>query len=160
MEISLIADTIAKHGRKRESLLPILQDVCQQNSYLTLDLMRAIAEELDMSAADVYGVASFYSFLPLEHRGRYTIKVCQTISCEMKNKLEIISTLKHLLKIDFGETTSDNLFSLVHTNCIGQCDRAPSMLINDQPYTQLTPDRVREIVDSYRRGTPIVESFK
>ena len=69
----------------------------------------------------------------------------------MKDQKSIVSTLKELLKIDVGETTADKRFSLIEVNCIGQCDKAPAMLINDIPYTELTACRARKIIDSYRR---------
>lgn len=67
----------------------------------------------------------------------------------MKGKIEIIQTLEDMLKIKVGETTADNNFSLLETNCIGWCHKAPAMLINDVPYTELTPEKVVEIIKEY-----------
>jgi len=108
-----------------------------------------VARELDMAAAEVYGTASFYSFLDTAERGRYVIRICKTISCSMKGKNEILRTIQDTLKIKVGETTSDKQFSLLETNCIGWCHKAPAMLINDTPYTELTPARVTEILQDY-----------
>ncbi len=153
--VSLVAQATQKYGRTREKLMPILQFICQEHHYLSLELMREVATQLDISAAEVHGMASFYSFLPTEERGKYTIKVCRTISCDMKNKNSIINTLRDFLKIGVGETTADKKFSLVETNCIGWCDKAPAMLINDEPYTSLTPVKVKEILESYVSDKPI-----
>ncbi|HOW09860.1 MAG TPA: NAD(P)H-dependent oxidoreductase subunit E [Bacteroidales bacterium] len=138
-----------KHGRERKSLIPILQGIVEKYNYLTDDAMVEVAKELDISAAEVYGTASFYSFLDTAVRGKYVIRVCKTITCSMKGKGEIIQTLEDMLKIKVGETTSDRMFSLVETNCIGWCHKAPAMLINEMPYTDLTPEKVVEIIKGY-----------
>ncbi|MBN2110629.1 MAG: NAD(P)H-dependent oxidoreductase subunit E [Methanosarcinaceae archaeon] len=138
-----------RHGRKRESLMPILQGIVERHNYLTDEAMVEVAKELDISAAEVYGTASFYTFLDTKVRGKYVIRVCKTITCAMKGKAEILQTLEDMLKITVGETTSDRMFSLVETNCIGWCHKAPAMLINEIPYTELTPEKVVEIIKGY-----------
>ena len=138
-----------KHGRKRESLIPILQDLVVEKRYLSEEAMVDVASELDISAADVYGTASFYTFLDTKVRGEYIIRVCKTISCTMKGKIEILHTIEDTLKIKPGETTSDRKFTLLETNCIGWCHKAPAMLINDTPYTELTPEKVTDILQEY-----------
>lgn len=152
---NIVCDAVKKHGNHRHELLPILQTIVEKKFYLSTELMREVAKQLDISAAEVHGVASFFTFLPITKRGQYTIKVCKTISCEMKDRGSIINTIKELLQIDLGETTADNKFSLVEVNCIGQCDKAPAMLVNDIPYTNLNPCRAREIIDSFRRDNPV-----
>ena len=141
----------AKHGQKRESLMPILQAIVQKYNYLTDEAMVEVARELDISAAEVYGTASFYTFLDTQVKGKYVIRVCKTITCSMKGKSDIIQTIEEILKIKVGETTSDNQFSLVETNCIGWCHKAPAILINELPYTELTPEKVSEIIKDYMK---------
>ena len=140
-----------KHGRKRESLIPILQDLVEENRYLSDEAMVDVAHELDISAADVFGTASFYTFLDTQVRGTYIIRVCKTISCAMKGKIEVLQTIQDILKIKAGETSSDHKFTLLETNCIGWCHKAPAMLINDTPYTELTPEKVTEILQEYMK---------
>ncbi len=146
---NLVKELSDKHGRERESLLPILQGIVQKQNYLTDEVMVAVAKELDISAAEVYGTASFYTFLDTQPRGKYVIRVCKTITCSMKGKSDIIQTLEELLKIKVGETTADSQFSLLETNCIGWCHKAPAILINEMPYTELTPEKVTEIIKEY-----------
>lgn len=146
---NLVKELTDKYGRARESLMPILQGVVEQHNYLTDEAMVEIARELDISAAEVYGTASFYTFLDTQPRGKYVIRVCKTITCSMKGKGEIIQTLEDMLKIKVGETTSDKQFSLLETNCIGWCHKGPAMLINEIPYTELTPEKVVEIIKGY-----------
>ncbi len=145
----LVKELSDKYGRARESLMPILQGIVERHNYLTDEAMVEVAKELDISAAEVYGTASFYTFLDTKVRGKYVIRVCKTITCSMKGKDEIIQTLEDMLKIKVGETTSDKQFSLVETNCIGWCHKAPAILINEMPYTELTPEKVVDIIKGY-----------
>jgi NADH-quinone oxidoreductase subunit E len=146
---NLVKELSDKHGHARESLMPILQAIVQKHNYLTDEAMVEVAKELDISAAEVYGTASFYTFLDTQVKGKYVIRVCKTITCSMKGKSDIIHTLEEILKIKVGETTSDKQFSLIETNCIGWCHKAPAILINDMPYTELTPEKVSEIIKDY-----------
>jgi len=146
---NLIKELSHKHGQARQSLIPILQGIVERYNYLSDEAMVEVAKELDISAAEVYGTASFYTFLDTKVRGKYMIRVCKTITCSMKGKGEIIQTIEDMLKIKVGETTSDKLFSLIETNCIGWCHKAPAILINEIPYTELTPEKVVEIIKGY-----------
>ncbi len=155
-----VREKVEKHGRAREALIPILQDLVSEKSYLSdLDMVE-VAEQLDLSAADVFGTATFYSFLHTKPKGKYVIRVCKTISCSMKGKNVILSTIQEILKIGLGETTADRKFSLVETNCIGWCHKAPAILINDEPYTELTPEKVTEILREYIKNGKKEEKIK
>ncbi len=145
----LVRDLANKHGRERHSLLPILQGVVEQEHYLSELSMIEIARELKISATEVYGTASFYSFLEHRKMGRYVIRICKTITCSMKGEKLILQAIEDMLKIKLGETSSDGNFSLVQTNCLGFCHKAPAMLINNEVYTELTPEKVREILSGY-----------
>ncbi len=147
----LIQDLVAKHGRERTSLMPILQGVVERNNCLSDIDMTEIAKELDLSAAQVYGTATFYSFLDTVPRGKYVIRVCKTITCDMHGKKLIVQTLENMLKIKVGETTQDKRFTLLETNCLGWCHKSPSMLINDEPYSELTPDKIHDIIADYMK---------
>lgn len=148
---NMVKELAEKHGRNRESLMPILQAIVKKHNYLTDDAMVAVATELDISAAEVFGTASFYTFLDTEERGKNVIRVCKTITCSMKGKNDIIATLEDLLKIKMGQTTPDKRFTLLETNCIGWCHKAPAMLINDTPYTDLSTEAVIDIIKEYMR---------
>ena len=146
---TLVKQLSEKHGRERASLMPILQDIVYKYRYLTDEVMVEVARELDLSAAEVYGTASFYSFLGTQLRGKYIIRICKTITCSMKGKDDIIHILEEILKIKVGETTPDRRFTLLETNCIGWCHKAPAILINETPYTDLTPEKVTELIKDY-----------
>lgn len=146
---NLVNDLVKKHGRRRDSLMPILQGIVEKHNYLTDDAMVEVAKELDISAAEVYGTASFYSFLDTIPRGKYVIRVCKTITCAMRGKQEVVETLEDILKIKVGDTTSNGLFTLLETNCMGWCHKAPAMLINDTPYTDLNREKIIKIIKDY-----------
>lgn len=148
----LVKGLADKHGRTRESLLPILQGIISEERFISDAAMTEVARELDMSAALVYGTATFYSFLDTKPRGKYVIRVCRTITCDMKGKKQIVKTLEDLLKIKAGETTKDNKFTLLETNCLGWCHKGPAMLINDEAYTELTEEKVSEIIGDYMKN--------
>ena len=148
----LVKELSEKHGTKRESLIPILQGIVDKDYYLSEEAMLEVAKALDLSAAEIYGTASFFSFMDTNAKGKYKIRVCKSITCDMKGKKDIIATMEDMLKIKVGETTQDERFSLLETNCIGLCNEGPAMLINDEFYTKLTPQKVREVLGDYLRN--------
>jgi len=147
----MVKDLTGNYGCTEESLLPILQGIVSRKRYISEEAMVEVARELDISAAQVYGTATFYSFLETEVTGKYVIRVCKTISCMMHGKNDIIHELENVLRIKMGETTHDGMFSLRETNCLGQCHKGPAMLVNDTPYTELTPEKVRTILCDIRK---------
>jgi NADH:ubiquinone oxidoreductase subunit E len=148
----MVQEIAQVHGDSQESLLPILQEIMTREHVITEEAMVEVARLLNISAAHVYGTATFYSFLSTKPQGKYIIRVCKTITCSMRGKNQIIKEIEDLLKIKSGETTPDRLFTLLETNCLGQCHQSPALLINDVPYTALTPERVRDIILRYRTG--------
>ncbi|MBN2892421.1 MAG: NADH-quinone oxidoreductase subunit NuoE [Bacteroidales bacterium] len=149
----LVNKLTEKHGTDRKALIPILQGIVKENSFISKDEMIEVAKALDISGAEVYGTASFYSFLEIEPRGKYVIRVCRSIVCDNKNKGAILRKIEEMLHLKLGETSADKKFSLLETNCLGQCDKAPAMLINDDVYTELTPDKVRSILHDYLQAS-------
>jgi NADH-quinone oxidoreductase E subunit len=148
---SLIKDMTEKYGKKRESLLPIMQAVVEHEKYLSEYSMIEIARQVDIPAAEVYGTATFYSFIETEPTGKYIIRICKTITCAMKGKNQVLFAIQDMLKIKLGETTPDKRFSLLETNCLGWCHKAPAMMINDEVFTELTPEKVRDILTGYMK---------
>ena len=146
----LIKNLVEKHGRTRNALMPILQDIVAVKQYLEPSDIAMVAEELDLSAADVYGTATFYTFLDTVPRGKNVIRVCKTISCYMSGKDEIINALEKVLNIKVGETTLDKQFTLLTASCMGWCHKGPVMIINDDVYHSLTPETAIEIVQQYK----------
>lgn len=145
----LVKELVEKNGKSRNSLMPILQGIVQKEHYLSEEAMLSVAKELDLSAADVYGTASFYTFLDTVPRGKNIVRVCKTITCHMKGKDEIVNAIMNQLKIKVGETTHDKKYTLLTANCLGWCHKGPVMLVNDDIYPELTPAKAVEIIQSY-----------
>ena len=150
MITELVNELTEMYGTERKALIPILKGIIEHERHLSEDAMVEVARALDISSAEVFGTASFYSFLDTQPRGKYIIRVCKTIVCDMKGKDEIMKTIENCLGIKEGETTGDKKFSLLTTNCLGQCGAGPAMLINDDVFTELTPNKVREILKMYK----------
>ncbi len=148
---SLIKDLADQYGRNRESLLPVMQGLVKQENYLSEYSMVEIAREMDIPAAEVFGTATFYSFLETKPVGKFTIRICKTITCAMKGKNQLLFAIQDMLKIKVGETTPDKKFTLLETNCLGWCHKAPAILINDEVFTEVTPEKIREILTNYMK---------
>ncbi|MFC1953200.1 NAD(P)H-dependent oxidoreductase subunit E, partial [Chloroflexota bacterium] len=99
---------------------------------------------------DVYGVASFYSFLSPKPLGRNIIRICRSLPCYMKDYQTVAESITGEIGINPGETTADGRFTFELTNCIGACDKAPAMLINDEVHGNLTPDKISRILKTYK----------
>ena len=147
---NLVKELSDKHGRARESLMPILQEIVRKNNYLTDEVMVEVARELDISAAEVYGTATFYHYINTTQKGKYIIRVCQSISCDMANRVEVMEALEKALNIKVGETSSDGLYTLEYTNCMGMCDQGPALLINKKIYTKVTPESIKNLIQEIK----------
>lgn len=127
----------------KELLLPILRKEQKNNGYISEKALKKISERTKIPVSRVYGVASFYSMLHTKKQGKYIIYVCDNISCHVNNSKRIIAYLKKKLK-------NKKKFSLHISSCIGLCDKAPAMLLNGKPYTELTKEKIDAIIKSYQ----------
>lgn len=137
-------------GREREKLMALLEEEQGKSSYVSEEFLTEVASSLRLSISEVYGVATFYSFLSTKPQGRHIIRICKSVPCDLKNTQMVITSLEKELGIEPGETTSDGRFTLELTNCIGACDKAPAMLVNNDVYGNLSPDKIAQILKSYK----------
>lgn len=140
---------LEEHKDQKGALMPILNETQELFGYLPEEAQRRIAEVLDISLAEIYGVATFYSRFTLKPRGKYTIGVCLGTACYVKNAQGVLDKLKSELKVDSGETTEDGKFTLEATRCLGCCGLAPVIMINEDVYGKLTPDDIPDILKKY-----------
>ena len=136
-------------GNNRERLLEMLKAEQCRSRFVSAEAIGDIAQSLNVGVSEVYGVATFYSFLSTKPLGRNVIRVCKSLPCYLKNAQMIIESVQKAIGIGPGETTPDGQFSFELTNCIGACDKAPAMLINHDVHGNLTPDRICEALKSY-----------
>lgn len=150
--VSDINGWIEENGHDRSSLIPVLQEVQKKYGRITSFSMQKIADLLGIHPVEVYGVVSFYSFLHNRPHGRFVIRLCQTISCEMAGKDRVARQLENDLGIKFGQTTSDGMFTLEWTSCMGMCDQGPAMMVNDQVFTKVTAEKVHNIIEGCKQS--------
>jgi NADH:ubiquinone oxidoreductase subunit E len=134
----------------REELLSSLKRAHAEHAHLPREVAVEISQSLDIPLGEVFGVASFYSFLSTEPRGRNTIMICRSVPCYLKNSEMIALAVAAEIGIGVGETTKDGRFSFESTNCIGACDAAPAMLVNADVHGDLAPRKISQILKSYR----------
>ena len=148
--VTLVEELIQKYGDGQEALIEILRDMNHAKGYLTREDLDVVARRLRIVPSTVYSVASFYSLISLTPLGKHVIRLCEDAPCHMAGGREIWETLEREIGVAFGETTPDGQWSLLPTSCIGACAVGPVMMIDDDIYGNLTPDKVREILAKYR----------
>ena len=130
-------------------LIDVLHRVQAESGYLSADQLDAVAQLLQVPAATVAGVASFYHFFRLKPRGRFMINICMGTACYVKGADRVGQRLMDELGITWGETSSDRVFTLEGSRCLGTCGLAPVMMIDDEIHGNVTPDQVPLILEEY-----------
>ena len=133
-----------------KDLLTLLKRAQSKFGHVPEEFITEVAKSLNISISEVYGVATFYSFLSTKLLGRNVIRICRSLPCYLQNSQIIITSVVDELGIKPGEITPDGKFSFELTNCIGGCDNAPTMLINNDLHGNLTPRKVSQILKSYK----------
>lgn len=144
-----LEQVIAEYKDVPGALVQVLKKAQEIYGYLPLEVQIAVAEGLDVSLEEVYGVVTFYSFFSTQPKGTYKISVCLGTACYVKGSGDIFNRLSERLGIDNGGCTPDGKFSLEACRCIGACGLAPVMTINDEVYGRLTVDDVDDILAKY-----------
>jgi len=111
-----------------------------------------VADYLGLPLSAVHDTVTFYTMFSLRPRGKHIIRLCDSPPCHLAGSWSLLSALKRELGIEVGETTPDGLFTLELTSCLGVCGVAPAMMVDDEVYGNLTEERLRKILDSYREG--------
>jgi [NiFe] hydrogenase diaphorase moiety large subunit len=145
-----IEELVLKYGNQRSALIPILQDIQRKYKHIPDFAQQEIARLLDIHPVEVFSVISFYSFLNTEPKGKYIVRLCQTISCDMQGKAAVAKAIERELGIKFGETTRDSKVTLEYANCVGMCDQGPALIINERVYSKLTPEKAVQILNELK----------
>lgn len=143
-----VQEIIHKHAPEKDNILLILHELQDNHPqhYLTEEALEQVAHYLNITKSAVFGVATYYTMFSLKPRGRYIIRVCVSAVCELMKSRSVIARLESLLNIKTGETTPCGLFTLETSECLGQCQEAPSMMINDKVYNNLDDQRIEQII--------------
>ena len=132
------------------NLIGILQDVQDCFGYLPTEAVDKISRRARIPLSGIYGVISFYAQFYTSPRGRHTVRCCRGTACHVKGAERVIDAVRKALGIQEGQSTPDLLFYLETVACLGTCFLAPAMMIDNQYFGKLTPQRIQTILDSYR----------
>lgn len=143
-----VCEIVTKYDRNPAKLIPILQEVQEEYRYLPEEIMTFVATSLDISPAKVYGVATFFSHFTLEPKGKYIIKICDGTACHVKKSTSLLDALRAKLGLtEKKSTTEDMLFTLETVSCLGACGLAPVVVINEDVYGAMTPEKISAVID-------------
>ncbi len=151
MKRELLAE-IDRTETRQAACIEALQIVQRHLGWISNETLREIADFLNMTPDELEGVATFYNHIHRKPVGRHVILVCDSVVCWIEGVEEILEHIRATLHIEPGETTSDGLFTLLPVQCLGACDNAPALMIDEELFTNLTPARFDEIVAAYRDG--------
>ncbi|MCX6268243.1 MAG: NAD(P)H-dependent oxidoreductase subunit E [Bacteroidetes bacterium] len=140
-------------GNKKDGLLPILQEIQDQQGYLTDELLAEVGKYLNLPSNKVYGVATFYDQFRFHSQGQYHIRICNGTACHLIGSSTYLAELEKQLKVKAGSTSKDRKFSIEISNCMGACDSAPVIQINDVFYTHVTDSDLDRCIRSIKEKT-------
>lgn len=136
----------AKHGNRPDALLEILHDLQHQIGHVPEASLPAIAKALNLSRAEVYGVATFYHDFHLKPQGKHTIKICRAEACQSMGARQLQAMAEKFLNVRLGGTTADKRITLEATYCLGLCASAPAVMVNEKPVARVTSAKFEKIV--------------
>jgi NADH-quinone oxidoreductase subunit E len=138
-----------KYPDSQGAVLPALHIIQKEYGHLSYEAMRFVSHQLRVSESDVFGTATFYSLYRWKSAGKHLIQICHNLSCSLMGAEPVIKHLEQKLGVREGEVTKDGRFSFIRMECIGRCDGAPAMLVDDEYHGNLTPERIEGILQQY-----------
>ena len=144
-----LREFIANEKDKPGALMPVLQKAQEIYGYLPIEVQTIVADMLDISLSEVYGVATFYTQFSLNPKGEHRISICLGTACYVKGADKILDALEEKLGIKVGECTEDGVFSLDSCRCVGACGLAPVMMVDDDVYGRMTVDQIDSVLQKY-----------
>jgi NADH-quinone oxidoreductase E subunit len=145
-----IKEIRGKYPDPKSAILPSLHVAARESGWLSHDVLRCVADSLSLPPALVRGTASFYSLFRSSPGGRHLIQLCTNVSCMLLGAEKVKDLFRNRFGLEPGGTSQDGRFSLMIVECIGACDGAPSMLINEDSYDNLTEQKITEILNKYK----------
>jgi NADP-reducing hydrogenase subunit HndA len=149
-QIDKIKEICKSFNNEGGELINVLHKVQGTFGYLPAEVQEAVANELDVSVAKVYGVVTFYSFFTMLPKGKNPISICTGTACYVRGAEKVLEEFKKELKIQVGETTSDGKFSISCLRCVGACGLAPVVMVGDKTYGRVAPEMVKDILSNYK----------
>ncbi len=152
IDLALIDGVLSEYASVPGSLITVLQKTQDIYGYLPKEAIEKISAQMNIPTSEIMGVGTFYTQFRFQPVGKYLIMLCQGTACHVNSSELILETIKDELHIDDGETTEDGLFSLKCVACLGCCSLSPVMMINDNTYGSLTPDKTKQILRELREA--------
>jgi NADH-quinone oxidoreductase subunit E len=146
-----VVSILDRHARRASGLIPILQAIQHEYQYLPEEVLTYVATSLDVPPARVFGVATFYAHFALEPKGKHVIRICDGTACHVKQSLPVLNALHARLGTsEKCKTTADMMFTVETVACLGACGLAPVVVIDEQVYGQITPERAVALLDEIK----------
>ena len=143
----VVESVLKKHPRAgRDALIPILQEVQEEDGYLSREAVADISRHLSLPATKLYGVATFYNQFRFHPKGKYHFMVCRGTACHVKGSNRALEMAQKFLRLKPGQTSRDRLFSLVVVACMGACGLSPVVNVNGEFYAKVTPQKLVKII--------------
>ena len=156
-KINKIIDKYPK-GKQHSAVLPVLDIAQRQNQgWLSKQAIERVAETLDMSLSRVMEIATLYSMFNLKPIGKYFVQICRTTPCWLRGCDKLINVSKEITGCEIGETSKDNLFTVVEVECLGACCNAPMVQINDYYYEDLDENNFKELLLKLKNGKSVIK---
>lgn len=149
LQESEVLNILSKYNNQRQNILFILKEIQNndEDKEIKEEYCKIISREMDITLAKIYEIITFYSMFSNNKQGKYVIEICGSGPCYVSKSKEIVDYLEEKLEIKIGQTTTDNMFTLKLTSCMGSCDISPAMRIGEKVYGNLTRKKVDEIIE-------------
>lgn len=150
-DFSIVDAILEENGYKQQMIISMLQDIQEHYRYLPREIVPYLSEKLGMSEAKIYSIATFYENFSFEPKGKYVIKVCDGTACHVRHSTPVLEALWKELGLSKEKHTTDDLMFTVETvSCLGACGLAPTMMVNEQVYAAMTPEKVLAVLEELR----------
>ena len=150
-DYAAVYEILRNHDYKQVHIISILQEIQEVYHYLPREVFPILSKELNMGEARIYSIATFYENFSFEPKGKYVIKVCDGTACHVRHSTPVLETLWKELGLSKEKHTTDDLMFTVETvSCLGACGLAPTMMVNEQVYAAMTPEKVMAVLEELR----------
>lgn len=142
---------LSKYGKDQSSIISILQEIQKEYRYLPKEVLEYISQEMDISPAKIYGIATFYENFSLDPKGKHIIKICDGTACHIRKSQPILETLRKELSLtEEKNTTDDMLFTVELVSCLGACSLAPVLNVDGVVYGKMTPEKTTTLINKIK----------
>jgi NADH:ubiquinone oxidoreductase subunit E len=150
MDLQRLETIFSRYEGEVSDLIPVLQDIQDEYSYLPKDELKVVAERLHVPLTQIFSVATFFKMFSLIPKGKHQIRVCLGTTCHLRGGARLVESFSHRLKVEPGYTTKDMMFSLETVGCLGSCAQAPVTMIDDKYFGRVSVDKVPKILKIYK----------